>query len=103
MNKTMIRQGDVLLVRVRKPKMSREVENGPRLILAHGEVTGHAHVLTSEESVVHEAAGVTLLEVRAAMAALIHDEHATIQIQRGWYEVRRQREYSPEAIRNVTD
>jgi len=35
--------------------------------------------------------------------ALTHQEHATIMVPPGVYERRIQREYSPEAIRNVAD
>jgi hypothetical protein len=38
-----------------------------------------------------------------APVALEHDEHDTIAIPPGNYKVIRQREYSPEAIRNVAD
>ena len=43
-----IRQGDVMLVPVKAlPEgcTHREPENGTRFVLAHGEVTGHAHAI----------------------------------------------------------
>lgn len=102
------RQGDVLIERIASLPAKRTLiarENG-RVILAHGEVTGHAHALADEHcdlfSSEHES-GVTFLEVREAVAALKHDEHSTIQLPPGSYRVVRQREYSPEAIRNVAD
>lgn len=81
-----------------------EREQG-RIVLAHGEVTGHAHAIAEPEADLYAGAdaGVTFLEVRAAMAALQHEEHSTINLERGNYRVVRQREYSPEAIRNVAD
>lgn len=81
-----------------------EREQG-RVILAHGEVTGHAHAITDESVCQYRtnSQGVTALEIRQAMAMLKHEEHGTIQIPKGTYEVIRQREYSPEAIRNVAD
>jgi hypothetical protein len=36
-------------------------------------------------------------------AALAHDEHATIMLPPGNYRIVRQREYSPEEIRDVAD
>jgi hypothetical protein len=39
----------------------------------------------------------------SAPAEVIHEEHATIALEPGKYVVRRQREYTPEAIRNVAD
>ena len=35
--------------------------------------------------------------------ALKHEEHATVPLPKGVYRVVQQREYSPEAIRNVAD
>ena len=49
------------------------------------------------------ASGEAFLEIREAMVALQHDEHATINLPPGSYIVRRQREYSPEEIRRVAD
>lgn len=102
------RQGDVLIERIdslpaKRTKIARE--NG-RVILAHGEVTGHAHAISDEACDLYRSeqeADVTFLEVQAAVAALKHDEHSTIPLARGNYRVTRQREYSPEAIRNVAD
>ena len=76
------------------------------VVLAHGEVTGHAHAIAPDEARQYRAPGqgtVSYLEVKAALAMLRHDEHATVELPRGTYEVRRQREYSPAAIRNVAD
>ena len=106
--KTHYRQGDVLIERIpslpaNAKKMARE--NG-RVILAHGEVTGHAHAITDKHADLYSAVDsgdVTFLEITEAVAALEHDEHATITLEPGTYRVTRQREYSPEAIRNVAD
>lgn len=102
------RQGDVLIESV--PSLPAKLkaiarENG-RVILAHGEVTGHAHAISDEHVDLYETAaesGVTFLEVRDAMAALVHDEHSTIQLPPGNYRVMRQREYTPTVIRRVAD
>lgn len=102
-----------------------------RIILAHGEVTGHAHeVLTAETELppsldaaqffVDPATGErTLLLIDPAV--LRHQEHAPItldprspqQVRQGdvlltpigggAWRVTRQREYAPDAIRNVAD
>lgn len=99
------RQGDVLVERVEnETKTGEEVprENG-RVILAHGEVTGHAHAITESGVTMRRDAEATELEIKEAVAMLTHDEHATIPLERGTYRVIRQREYTPEAIRNVAD
>lgn len=102
------RQGDVLVERVASlpAKLTKIPREKGRVILAHGEVTGHAHAIEDKRVELFTSeveTGVTFLEVRAAMAALKHDEHSTIELPAGNYRVTRQREYSPEAIRNVAD
>jgi hypothetical protein len=120
----MYRQGDVLLVAVPRAKAKaikagkdlRELRNGkPAVVLAHGEVTGHAHVVLSGKETGrgkgsveffegHDVAGAAaILQVKGRAAELRHDEHSTIVLPRGTYRVIRQREYSPEAIRTVAD
>jgi len=102
------RQGDVLIERIgpMPAKLRRlERENG-RVILAHGEVTGHAHAIADKHVDLYASEtspAVTYLEIREAVAALKHDEHSTINLPPGNYAITRQREYSPEAIRNVAD
>ena len=104
----LFRQGDILVERIAAlPSALKPIarESG-RVVLAHGEITGHHHSFTDEHVSLFETAaeaGVTFLEVRNAMAALTHQEHATIEVPPGNYRVTRQREYSPEAIRNVQD
>lgn len=102
------RQGDVLIEAISSlPKDSIKLprEKG-RVILAHGEATGHAHTIADKHCDLFSSdteAGVTFLDVQEAVAALTHDEHSTIELPPGKYRVRRQREYSPEEIRNVQD
>lgn len=102
------RQGDVLIERIAAlPSALKKIprENG-RVVLAHGEVTGHAHAIADEHADLFQSeqeAGVTFLEVRDAVAALTHDEHSTIQLAPGKYRVVRQREYTPTEIRSVAD
>jgi hypothetical protein len=107
-NKTHYRQGDVMIERIDAlPAKLKPIarENG-RVILAHGEVTGHAHAI-SDDGVKLFGDGaqtdVTYLQVVDVPALLKHDEHATIALEPGAYRVVRQREYTPEAIRRVAD
>ena len=101
------RQGDVLLVEVaRGPSDVRPVprEQG-RLILAHGELTGHAHVVVdaAAELVTREQADELYLLVYGDEVVLEHDEHDAIALPPGSYRVIRQREYTPESVRFVAD
>jgi hypothetical protein len=102
------RQGDVLIQSCNKmkaiPKGATLIEPDAdaRVVLAYGEVTGHAHVLPALKSTLYAWKGDRLLEIKEA-TALTHEEHAPIPLQPGIYKVIQQREYSPEAIRNVAD
>lgn len=99
------RQGDVYLRRVEEvPAGAKPVErDGGRVVLAYGEVTGHAHAIADEHVELLETADGARLLVAETEAFLRHEEHDTVTIPPGIYEVRRQREYTPEAIRTVAD
>ena len=102
------RQGNVLIEGIPSlpKKLVKVARESGRLILAHGEVTGHAHAISARNADLYsavDAGDVTFLEIRESMVALQHDEHATICLPPGSYIVRRQREYSPEEIRRVAD
>lgn len=111
----LIRQGDVLVKRTRKTPSANAtvITDQGRTILAYGEVTGHAHeVVTAAppmtaddvppQQLFEEPDGTRLLVLRGP-ATLRHEEHAPLAIPPGTYEVVRQREYHPEAIRSVAD
>lgn len=103
---TIYRQGDVLLQRVENTptNLTPIPREGGKVVLAHGEVTGHAHAIAdSGVRFGRDGSGVTYLEIADALAMLTHQEHGTIELPKGTYRVTRQREYSPEAIRNVAD
>jgi hypothetical protein len=95
----MVRQGDVLLRKIKqipanaKPK----VRDNNRVILAYGEVTGHAHQIadpdTSGAVLLTVAESATFLRL-TKKAQLIHEEHATIDLEPGAYEVVHQREWA---------
>lgn len=104
----MFRQGDVLIERVAKMPAAKGLKKvlpdaRGRIVLAEGEATGHAHTL--HHSTVRDAfASPNELFLRVGPdAAVTHDEHDSIELDPGIYRVTRQREYSPEAIRNVAD
>ncbi len=101
----MIRQGDVLLVPVGEIPANAERITPDRkrgVVLAYGEVTGHAHVMAPAKVSQWDADGQRYVTVRAD-APLTHEEHATHIVPAGKYRVVIHREYSPEAIRNVAD
>lgn len=107
MKREQIRQGDVLLEAIEPDEIPANAtpvapENG-RYILAHGEVTGHAHAVVADERVTMlERDGVLYLRV-TAQTELTHDEHTAHSLTAPAYRKVQQREYHPEAIRNVID
>ena len=104
----MLRQGDVLMVPVAKlpAKLESVKRERGRLILAHGEATGHAHAIKDKRAALFRDPKLAALFMHVSgdtAVELEHDEHDTIEVPPGNYQVIRQREYSPEAIRNVAD
>jgi hypothetical protein len=168
----MFRQGDVLVVEVEAPpekveaikgKLDKMDKEDGRVVLAHGEVTGHHHAFDPASSrhvnlfreqgtgtgTLYSKFGLEdldmplggggmaaterlaelggaqprhgvdsiprardssinpnqrrFIEVTGETALLTHDEHATIEVPKGFYEVVIQREYSPSQIRRVED
>lgn len=104
------RQGDVLIRQVKVlPNNATPVDNKKlgRIVLAYGEVTGHAHAIALDEAVEYtmERAGEAVRRFLSVLtgASVKHEEHATIPLPPGVYEIVQQREYTPEAIRNVAD
>lgn len=95
------RQGDVFVERVESMPADATPLDGP-IILAHGEVTGHCHEIKTRGAKLFDKAGERFL-VLAKQSVLRHQEHDPITLEPGTYRVVRQREYSPEAIRNVAD
>lgn len=103
---TSYRQGDVLLIRTRKTLGAAQPvpRDHGRVVLAYGEVTGHAHVIDDTlAELFEEKDGLIYLRVTASTVALRHEEHGTVTLPRGTYRVVRQREYSPAATRRVAD
>lgn len=106
MKNNQCRQGDVLIERVqeviRKSSKNKKLKS---VVLAEGEATGHAHVLRAQDGDFadwwkqdgHQFASIT------APAVVVHEEHKSIELERGTYKITRQREYTQEAIRHVAD
>lgn len=108
MSKAMFRQGDVLLVlETRHPILFNEpAQAGERVILAHGEKTGHSHSVAALDARLREESGPDsvsrFLDVRRS-TMLCHEEHAPIPLPAGTYRVIVQRQYSPASEGPVHD
>src|SRR4051812_39213305 len=111
-----------------KPADTRDLREAGRLILAHGEVTGHAHEVIAEAAAVGGVPTAQYFEepgtgrrilMLTAPHVLRHEEHGAITldpaapaqvrqgdvflnpIANGVYHVIRQSEYHPEDVRQV--
>ncbi|MDZ4834921.1 MAG: hypothetical protein SGJ27_14175 [Candidatus Melainabacteria bacterium] len=99
------RQGDVLLVKVdmaMAPEGSVQQDADGRIVLAYGEVTGHAHAIDANFASLYQWKGDRLIEAKPG-ARLVHEEHSTIELEPGFYKVVQQREYEPGSFRTVID
>lgn len=104
--KDIYRQGDVLLVReeVDISKMSPIKRDKGRIVLAYGEVTGHAHAVLERDAVLFDNGNGTRILSVTSEAHLVHEEHGTVTLPpNSTFRVVQQVEYTPEAIRNVAD
>ena len=100
-DKMLIQQGDVLIKKVSEIKG----EKLKHLTLAKGEMTGHHHTITEGDAELFEHEGTLFLRVNSEKATLTHQEHKTVEIPQGEYEIGIVREYDhfKEESRNVTD
>ena len=98
----MWRHGDVFIEACNQiPKGAKRL---PHLLLAKGELTGHAHRIEGNRGAsLFEAGDERFLDVTDDSITIIHEEHAPITLTRGAYRVWIQREYSPDAIHRVMD
>ena len=111
--KNQFAHGDVLITAIKNTTAGIQplaADNG-RVILAHGEVTGHAHALPAdrvnafykEGDDIGISGGPSYIEV-VKEAPVTHEEHAAISLAPGKYEIIRQREYDMLAgVRRVAD
>lgn len=100
------RQGDVFVQRIPAiPKGAKPIKRDGDVILAHGEVTGHAHRIAAPLDAVDVLAEAERIILRVHEAVTVrHEEHGPIVLEPGIYESYIQREYDPlEAERRVVD
>jgi ribosomal protein L16 Arg81 hydroxylase len=100
----MVRQGDVLYIPVDRIPDGAKLEDTKTV--AYGEVTGHHHTMVELDT--KSKAEVYTLEDQMFAKVLgdvvvTHQEHNELVVEEGIYEIRIQREYTPEDIRRVLD
>ena len=98
----MYRQGDVLIIPVGEmppglAPVKRDAHD--RIVLAEGEVTGHAHAIAAPDAELFSDPAATVaaadryLRLRST-TTVDHEEHGQITLPPGDYVVRRQREWT---------
>lgn len=105
-----MRQGDVIIIpcdptQITKAHKPESLEGG-RIVLAHGEVTGHAHAIRKPGPAMCllRAEGISDRVLSLDTDALLeHEEHGAIALGPGTYIVRQQREWTGEDERQVAD
>jgi hypothetical protein len=108
-------QGDLLIRRINAlPKEVKRVNAEKGIfVVAHSE-TGHNHIIAERPNVALYTTGdpmisyLEVVEVTDAVEVFIEhlrsfDTHESIVIGKGVYEIRRQREYTPEGWKRVED
>lgn len=104
----MFRQGDVLIIAVNEiPSRLEEIkpdQNG-KTVLVEGELTGHAHAFYDSTPLYEEPKTKRRFAVieGGKSVALRHEEHKTIELPPGKYEIIRQTEWHEERPRYVED
>lgn len=103
MIKNQARQGDVFLIRDNQGTAGEPEQIDGDLILAHGEVTGHAHRIKNKAARAYNRSNQRFLR-NATSVDLTHEEHGTITIAPGNYRIVIQRVWTDaeEAV-NVVD
>ena len=108
-------QGDLLIERVADlPPTGCAVAASAdgSVVLAEGETSGHRHAIHDrvtmfrDDGLARDIPGglyVGHVRVDGPSARLVHEEHAPIELPRGTYRVRRQRELEPRDARIVVD
>lgn len=100
MEKKNFRHGDVLIIPTAEKIQGKEEKD---LILARGEVSGHAHRITKGDAHLFKFDEKTYLRVTSKFALLTHEEHKALQIPQGDYEIKIQTDYTPEGWKRVED
>lgn len=121
LNPNIVRQGDVTLVRVaddKTPRWANEIKRDGKLVVEHGESSGHGHRITEKHTTGFRAetaeqaamAGLDVVLVGGARAVMRHEyadgrhaEHEPVVLRQGVWERAVQVEYDPEEERRVAD
>ena len=97
---TLHRQGDVGFLKIEELplKLKKKKDN----VIVYGEVTGHAHRLI--DGSIHKDDDGQMYLITKDTAHVVHEEHNTVKLEKGYWKILRQREYtSQDMTRLVID
>lgn len=98
------RQGDFVFIPIGETPEGKTVRReGGRIIVGRGEVTGHHHAVTLPAVKMIEATDARRYLVSKKPFEVAHEEHDTVSLPAGIYEVRQQRQYVRGEIRRIAD
>jgi len=100
-----VRQGDVFFYPIEKLPEGAVFEKGRRIV-AEGEATGHHHKLVevdTESRAEIYSLGEQLFAKVQGDVIVSHQEHPALAVDEGLYQIRIEREYTPEEVRRVLD
>jgi len=107
MERLQYRQGDIFIIEVNEDIPSNakiEDRDNERIVLAYGEVTGHAHAIHNKGATLYALENNLRLLRTEEDVELVHEEHSTIQLPANkTFQIIRQRIYTPERIVTVAD
>ena len=97
-----VQQGDVTILRVDSKPEGKVLDH---LVLAEGEVTGHAHRVQGNAKLYEDRVNDLLLEVFPGGTTVTHEEHGNIDLSDGTYKIGIIQEYDhfAEEAREVRD
>lgn len=106
------RQGDVLIIEIDTQETARLLATAKpvkreagRIVLAYGEVTGHAHAIANHAVKMFEVSAQPQRILTSEVDfAILHEEHIAVKVPAGTYRVIRQREWTDDdEVRYVAD
>jgi len=103
----MKQQGDVLFNRIGElPGSLKKVDKKLRgYVLAEGETSGHAHVITDDVELYERDGTLYLSVTKPEGVAVTHEEHLPVTLEPGFYEIGIVQEFDPfsEQVKKVVD
>jgi hypothetical protein len=106
------RQGDIIFKKISEEEFKERAKKFKKkifknqFIVARGEATGHAHKLVDFEKIIvlQDTEGKFYLNL-PQNTKLIHEEHLPIELESGYYQVLKEKEYDYflEEIRKILD